>query len=112
MPKVMTFRSFKISMRILCSSSELGCLISLHLLVDLGKTYENERSQCSNDQVIKNLWLLEVRKLLMQSDATQYSNAFGSVGCVDLEKLYEINKNVTQTDDRAKRYDILKFPKF
>ena len=76
------------------------------------KTYENERSQCSNDQIIKNLWLLDVRKLLMQCYATQYSKALGSVGCVDLEKLYEINKNVTQTDDRDKSYDILKFPNF
>ena len=83
----MTFLSFQISMRILCSSSQLGCSISLQLLGDLAKTYENDRSQRSNDQAIKNLWLLEVRKLLMQSDATQYSKAFDSVGCVDLEKL-------------------------
>ena len=111
-PKVMTFLGFQISMRILSSSSQLGCSISLHLLVDLAKTYENNSSQCSNDQVIKNLWLLDVRKLLMQCDATQYSKAFDSVGCVDLEKLDEINKNVTQTDDWAKSYDILKFPNF
>ena len=80
--------------------------------MDLAKTYENERSQCSNDQAIKNLWLLDVRKLLMHCDATQYSKAFDSVGHVDLEKLYEINKNVTQTDDWAKSYDISKFPNF
>ena len=86
-PKVMTFRSFKISMRILCSANQLGCSISLNLLVDLAKTYENERSKCSNDQAIKNLWLLDVRKLLMQCNATQYYKAFGGVGCVDLEKL-------------------------
>ena len=99
-------------MRVLCPSNQLGCSISLHLIVDLAKTYENEWSQCSNDQIIKNLWLLEVRKPLMQCDATQYSKAFDSVGCVDLEKLDEINKNVTQTDDWAKSYDILKFPNF
>ena len=111
-PKVMTFWSFEISVRVLCPSNQLGCWISLHLIVDLAKTYENERSQCSNDQIIKNLWLLEVRKLLMHCDATQYSKAFGSVGCVDLEKLDEINKNVTQTDDCAKSYDISKFQNF
>ena len=48
----------------------------------------------------------------MQCDATQHSEAFESVGCVDLEKLDEINKNVTQTDDYAKSYDISKFPNF
>ena len=48
----------------------------------------------------------------MQCDATQYSKAFDSVGCVDLEKLDEINKNVTQTDDWAKSYDISKLPNF
>ena len=48
----------------------------------------------------------------MQCNATQYYKAFGGVGCVDLEKLYEINKNVTQTDDWAKSYDISKFPNF
>jgi len=48
----------------------------------------------------------------MQCYATQYSKTIDSVGCVDLEKLYEINKNVTQTDDWAKSYDILKFPNF
>ena len=111
-PKVMTFLSFQISMLILSSSSQLGCSISRHLLVDLAKTFENEWSKCSNEQAIKNLWLLEVRKLLMQCDATQYSKAFDSVGCVDLEKLDEINKNVTQTDDWANSYDISKFPNF
>ena len=111
-PKVMTFLGFQISMRILSSSSQLGCSISLHVLVDLAKTFENEWSKCSNQQVVKNLWLLEVRELLMQCDATQYSEAFDSVGCVDLEKLDEINKNVTQTDDWAKSYDISKFPNF
>ena len=111
-PKVMTFQSFQISMRILTSSSQLGCSISRHRLVDLAKTFENEWSKCSNEQVIKNLWLLEVRELLMQCDETQYSKAFDSVGCVDLEKLDEINKNVTQRDDWAKSYDISKFPNF
>ena len=91
-PKVMTFRSFQISMRILCSSSQLGCSISLQLLGDLAKMYENESSQCSNDQIIKNLQLLDVRKLLMQCYATQYSKAFGSVGYVDLEKLQGLKK--------------------
>ena len=62
----MAFRSFQISMRILCLSNHLGCSFSLYLLVDLAKTYENKWSQCSNDQIIKNLWLLEVRNLLMQ----------------------------------------------
>ena len=99
-------------MRILCSSNQLGCSISLKLLVHLAKTYENKRSQRSNDQAIKNLRLLDVRKLLMQCNATQYYKAFGGVGCVDLEKLDEINKNVTQTDDCAKSYDISKFPNF
>ena len=111
-PKVTTFWSFQISVRVLCPSNQLGCWISLHLLVDLAKTFEKEWSKCSNQQVIKNLWLLQVRELLMQCDATQYSKAFDSVGCVDLEKFYEINKNVTQTDDWAKSYDILKFPTF
>ena len=49
-------------------------LISLYLPVDLAKTYENEWSHCSNDQSIKNLWLPEVRNLLMQCYATQYCN--------------------------------------
>ena len=48
----------------------------------------------------------------MQCDATPYSEAFESVGCVDLEKLDEINKNVMQTDDCAKSNDISKFPNF
>ena len=71
-PKVMTFRSFQIFTRILCLSNHLGCSFSLYLLVDLPKTYENEWSQCSNDQIIKNLWLPKVRNLLMQCYATQY----------------------------------------
>ena len=75
------------STRILSSSSQHGCTMSLHLLVDLAKTFENEWSKCSNEQVIKNLWLLEVRELLMQCNATQYYKAFGGVGCVDLEML-------------------------
>ena len=91
-PKVMTFRSFQISMRILCLSNHLGCSFSLYLPVELAKTYENWWSQCSNDQIIKILWLLEVRNLLMQCYTTQYCNAFGSLGSVDLEKLYEIKK--------------------
>jgi len=111
-PKVISFLGFQISMRILSSSSQHGCSISRHHLLDLAKTFENEWSKCSNEQVIKNLWLLEVRKLLMQCDATHYSEAFDSVGCVDLEKLDEINKNVTQRDDWAKSYDISKFPNF
>ena len=85
--KVMTFRGFQISTRILCSYSQLGCSISLNLHVDLVKMYENDLSQCLNDQIIKNLWLLDVCELLMQCNATQYYKAFGSVGCVDLEKL-------------------------
>ena len=111
-PKDMTIQSFQISTRILSSSSQHGCTISLHLLVDLIKTFENEWSKCSNEKVIKNLWLLEVRELLMQCDETQYSKAFDSVGFVDLEKLDEINKNVTQRDDWTKSYDISKFPNF
>ena len=86
-PQVMTFRSFQISLRFLGLSNQLGRSFSLYLPIDHAKTYENERSQCSNYQIIKNLWLLEVRELLMQCDATQYSKAFDSVGCVDLEKL-------------------------
>ena len=73
-PKVMAIRSFRFFMRILCLSNHLGCSFSLYLLVDLAKTYENEWSQCSNDQIIKNLWLSEVRNLLMQCYATQYCN--------------------------------------
>ena len=91
-PKVMTFQSFQISMRILTSSSQLGCSISPHRLVDLAKTFENEWSHCLNDQIMKNLWPLEVRNLLMQCNETQYYKAFGGVGCVDLKKLYEIKK--------------------
>ena len=72
--KVMAFRRFQTSMRILCLSNHLGCSFSLYLLVDLAKTYENKWSQCSNDQIIKNLWLPEVRNLLMQCYATQYCN--------------------------------------
>ena len=112
-PKVMIFWSFWISRRILCSSNQLGCSISIHLLVDLAKTYENEWSHCSNDQIIKNLWLLEVRKLLGQCYATQYSNTFSSLGCVDLENLYGIKKkNASQTYDRANSCDISMFPNF
>ena len=72
--KVMAFQSFQISMRILCLSNHLGCSSSLYLLVDLAKTYQNEWSQCSNDQIIKNLWLLELRNLLIQCYTTQYCN--------------------------------------
>ena len=71
-PKVMAIRSFRFFMRNLCLSNHLGCSFSLYLLVDLAKTYENEWSQCSNDQIIKNLWLPEVHNLLMQCYATQY----------------------------------------
>ena len=85
--KVMAFRSFLISMRIFCLSNHLGRSFYLYLLVHLVKTYENESSHCKNGQICKNLWPLEVRKLLMQCCATQYSNAFGSLCCVDLEKL-------------------------
>ena len=73
-PKVMAFWSFRIFTCILCLSNYLGCSFSLYLPVDLAKTYENEWSQCSNDQSIKNLWLPEVRNLLMQCYATQYCN--------------------------------------
>ena len=59
-PKVMSIRSFRFFTRILCWSNHLGCSFSLYPLVDLARTYENEWSQCSNDQIIKNLWLLEV----------------------------------------------------
>ena len=112
-PKVMTFRGFQICIRILCLSNLLGRSFFLYLLVDLLKTYENEWSHCSNDQIIKNLWLPEVRNLLMQCYATQYSNTFRSLGCVDLENLSEIKKkNASQTDDRGKSYDISKFPNF
>ena len=96
----------------LCLSNHLGRSFSLFLLVDLAKMYENKWSQCSNNQIIKNLWLLEVRNLLMQCYATQYYKPFGSLGCINLEKLYEIKKNASQTNDRAKSYDILKFPNF
>ena len=90
--KVMTFQCFQISMRILCLSNHLGCWFSLWLLVDLAKTYKIWWSLCSNDQIIKNLWLLEVRNLLMQCYATQYCYAFESLGSIDLAKLYEIKK--------------------
>ena len=46
--KVMAFRSFQISMHILCLSNHLGRSFSLCLLVHLVKTYENEWSRCSN----------------------------------------------------------------
>ena len=59
-PKVMGIRSFRFSTCILCLSNHLGCWFSHHLLVDLARTYENEFSQCSNDQIIKNLWRLGV----------------------------------------------------
>ena len=72
--KVMGIQNFQIYMRILCLSNHLRCSFSLYLLVDLEKTYQNEWSQCSNDQIIKNLWLSEVRNLLIQYYATQYCN--------------------------------------
>ena len=62
-PKVMSIRSFRFFTRILCWSNHLGCSFSLYPLVDLARTYENEWSHCSNDQIIKNLWLLEVHNL-------------------------------------------------
>ena len=95
-PKVMAFQSFQISMRILFVSNHLGRSFSLQLLVNLSKTYENWRSQCLNDQIIKNLWLLTVRNLLMQCYATQYRYSFCNFGCVDLVKLYE-TKNKMHT---------------
>ena len=88
----MTFRSFQISLRFLGLSNQLGRSFSQYLLVDLAKTCENEWSHCLNDQIIKNLWPLEVRNLLMQCNETQYYKAVGGVGCVDLKKLYEIKK--------------------
>ena len=49
----------------------------------------------------------------MQCCATQYSNAVGSLYCIDLEKLCEIKKkDASQTDDGAKSYEISKFPNF
>ena len=88
----MTFRSFRISLRFLGLSNQLGRSFSQYLLVDLAKTCENEWSHCLNVQIIKILWPLEVRNLLMQCNETQYYKAFGGVGCVDLKKLYEIKK--------------------
>jgi len=55
---------FRFFMHILCLSNHLGRSFSLYLLVDLQRTYENEGSQCSNDEIIKNLWLLEVQNLV------------------------------------------------
>jgi len=62
-PKVMAIRSFRFFTRILHLSNHHGCSFSLYLLPDLATTYENEWSQCSNDQIIKNLWLLEFHNL-------------------------------------------------
>ena len=62
--KVMAIRNFRFFTRIFRSSNHLGCSFSLYLLVDLARTYEHEWSQCSNDQIIKNLWLLEVHNLV------------------------------------------------
>ena len=96
----MTFRSFQISLRFLGLSNKLGRSFSQYFLVDLAKTCENEWSHCLNDQIIKNLWPLEVRNHLMQCNETQYYKAFGGVGCVDLKKLYEIKKMYpTQTTE-------------
>ena len=64
MPIVMAIRSFQFFTRILCLSNHLGCSFSLYLLLHLLRTYEHEWSQCSNDQIIKNLWLLEVHNLV------------------------------------------------
>ena len=111
-PKVMAVRSFQISMCILCLSNHLGCSFSLYLLAHLVKMYENEWSRCTNDQISKNLWPLEVRKLLLQCCATQHSEAFGSLCCVDFKKFCEIKKKASQTDDWAKSYGVSKFPKF
>ena len=91
-PKVMRFRNFQISMRILCVSNHLRRSISLQLLVNLVKTYENWWSQFSNDQIIQNFWLLDVRNLPMQCYTTQYCNALCILGFVDLVMLYEIKK--------------------
>jgi len=64
-PKVMAIRSFWFFTRILCYSNHLGCSFSLYLLVDLARTYENEWSQCSNDQIFKNIWLRVVHNLVL-----------------------------------------------
>ena len=72
--KIMGTQSFQIYIRILCLSNHLRCSFSLYLLVDLEKTYQNEWSQRSNDQIIDNLWLSEVRNRLMQFYETQYCN--------------------------------------
>ena len=82
-PKVMAVQSFRISTCILCLSNHLGCSFSLYLPVDLTKTYENEWSQCSNDQSIKKLWLPEVRNLFMQLNITmglQWPGIYYSMG--------------------------------
>ena len=112
-PIVVTFLCFQISMHILCLSNHLGRPFSLYLLVHLAKTYENEWSRCSNEQIIKNLWLLEASNLVMQCYATQYSNAFSSLGCADLEKLYEIKKKCIPNGRPSQKlwhFKVSKFP--
>ena len=86
--KVMAFRTSRISLRILCLSNHHGYSFSIQLLIDFAKTYEIYSSQCSNDQIVKNLWLLEVCNPLLQCYATQLCNAFDSLGHVDLSKLF------------------------
>ena len=93
-PKVMAFQSFQISMCILCLSNHLECSFSLHLPIHHVKMYGNEWSRCTNNQISKNLWPPEVRKLLVQSCATQHSNEFGSLCYVDLKKLCEMKKKM------------------
>ena len=111
-PKVMTFRSFQISMCILFLSNQFGRTFCLLLLVDLAKRTKTGGHSAQMTNFIKNLRLLEVRNLLMQCYTTQYCYTFGCFDCVDLDKLCEIIKNASQTYDRAKSYDICKFPNF
>ena len=101
-PKVMTFRSFQISMCILFLSNQFGRTFCLLLLVDLAKRTKTGGHSAQMTNFIKNLRLLEVRNLLMQCYTTQYCYTFGCFDCVDLDKLCEIIKNASQTYDRAK----------
>ena len=78
----MAFRSFQISMRILCLSNHLGRSFSLYLLVHFVKTYENEWSPCLNDQFAKTYILRKFVGLLC--NVVQLSILTPSVVCAAL----------------------------
>ena len=102
-PKVMAFRSFQISMCILCSSNQFWTLV---LSIASRRSRKNVRKR-----VVTILKWPNYLKFMASGRskssyaifATQYCNAFCRLGCIDLEKLYEIKKKICVPNERPRQ---------